>query len=888
MTVEKSSTHEGLASWLSSRPYWERYLWKLCLERDALTPTDLNLVYTHLCKHVQIVPTSESEQPSISFKEGNAVIASSDVSTGRIKLVEVKGFKNVNALSDTCSIQLGANLTLIFGANGSGKSGIGRLLGNACFSRGEREILPNVKNTTPTLSGLASATFSIEDEAGQPKEIDYTVGEQNETLKRFSVFDAQSVLIHLDESNNVNFTPAQVVIYDKVAEALAALDEMLIKERNARRTANPFQSMFLTGESSATAVFLKQISAETTDEDFLKHCSFEAESDGNRSASLEAQINEKKKLDIPNKRTQLTSDCENLEALKASLEIITGSLSASNMAIANALMLEIAERKKVVERLGATSFDDGLFACVGTDEWKALIRAAKSLYDKEQAARTGKDISHCLLCHQELNESSQSLFYKYWEFLQSKSETELRASIQKHDTLLSKLRSVKSKYPQFLSTDAGVKSLSDYALSYLEELKRQFQEMSQVIDDWIARTEKLEMVDRNNVPTVDLTKIDEIVVAKQGEKAMLVDPSGEIAILTAELRSLQHRKEASSVKNAALEYLNFFRWSAKANRANLASVKMLTTKKRTETFLATVAKNYKGLFNQELAKLGCEFNLMMNTSGEQGDTKKEYRLDFAKTYSPSRILSEGEQNACSLADFVTEAQLDEKNCGIVFDDPVTSLDHERKAKIAERLTALALTRQVVILTHDISFASLLATQAEEQSVPFVAHWITRANGTPGFVRSNTSPKLATVAALRKDCHDAIVGYDSFEPKRQEQALGVAFDYLRSACEGLIEEFVFNRTMRRWEDQVRVQNLEEAIFDQDAALKIVNLHGKISEVLLAHNRSPEQRENQPSLSDLNALMTEFDKLKSELQTLRSAAKKAREVRKEAKEKLKGGW
>ncbi len=315
---------------------------------------------------------------------------------------------------------------------------------------------------------------------------------------------------------------------------------------------------------------------------------------------------------------------------------------------------------------------------------------------------------------------------------------------------------------------------------------------------------------------------------------------------------------------------------------------MATTKKRTESFLAGVAMGYKGLFNQELAKLDCDFDLVMNTSGDQGNTVKEYRLDFAEDYSPSQILSEGEQNACSLADFLTEAQLDENNCGIIFDDPVTSLDHERKDKIAHRLVIEAGQRQVVIFTHDIAFISQLAKHAERNQIPFVAHWMKKVDGVPGYVEDNTSPKLTSLATLKKDCQEAVKGYDSLGPKEQERALGAAFDYLRSACEALIEQFLFGGVIQRYEDHIRVQNLEDAVLDHDSALKIVDLHGRLSEVLLAHNRSDLQRENPPTLADLTTLRQEFEELERGLKELRKAALKARESRKASKIEARGGW
>jgi hypothetical protein len=95
-------------------------------------------------------------------------------------------------------------------------------------------------------------------------------------------------------------------------------------------------------------------------------------------------------------------------------------------------------------------------------------------------------------------------------------------------------------------------------------------------------------------------------------------------------------------------------------------------------------------------------------------------------------------------------------------------------------------------------------------------------------------------------------------------------------------------IQRYEDHIRVQNLEEAILDQQWALKIVDLHGRLSEVILAHNRSDLQRESQPTLSDLGAFRKEFDELEKGLKESRKAAQKARGARKDAKMASRAGW
>jgi energy-coupling factor transporter ATP-binding protein EcfA2 len=883
---EKGTPIESLETWLSTKPHWEQYVWKLNLEKDSLTDEDINQCYQYLSEHLGLIDSSASK-PDISFKNEIVVAPEAPISTTKKKIVEVKNFEDVNALSPDCSVKFGPNLTLVYGSNGSGKSGVGRLLCNACFSRGEREILPNVR--TASIPGPeAKAMFVMDDGTGNQSEIEYTLGDNNDDLKCFSVFDSESVLIHLDQSNHVNFTPAQIKIFDKVAITISKLEEKLTDERNAKKKDNPFQVMFLDDATTSTAIFCKGITGATKQADFLKHANFDPKVDGAKMDALQKQIDEKKKLDIIKKKSQLATDRQNLGAFKAPLQRVTDRFTEVKVNEANQLVKDILAKKKIIEGLSVESFNDGILNTVGSPEWRELIGAARTLYETEKAASGDKEPACCMLCHQKLTKDAETLFQKYWQFLESKAESELSELTRKQSALLQDLRSAKTMCPKFLATDAGVKVLSEDDPTYLAQLKVQFTTLEGVLDDWITTIGELQEVNRDSVPVVDLAKIDTLITAKTTEEFKLVDPTGEIATLTAQLNALKHKKDVTAVKDAGLEYIAFLAWSSKAAGVSFSGIKMATTKKRTESFLVGVAQDYKGVFNQELAKLACDFNLIMHTSGEQGTTVKEYRLDFAEDYNPSQILSEGEQNACSIADFLTEVQLDKNNCGIVFDDPVTSLDHERKDKIAQRLAIEAGQRQVVVLTHDIVFMSQLTKHAERNQIPVVAHWMKQVNGIPGCVEDNTSPKLSSLASLKADSQDAVKNFASLGAKEQERALGAGFDYLRSACEALIEEVLFAGAIQRYDDQIRVQNLEEAVFDQALALKVVDLHGRLSAVLLAHNRSDLHRENQPSLNDLTNFRTEFDELEKELRTSKKAAQKARGERKDAKVVATAGW
>src|SRR5208282_968117 len=108
---------------------------------------------------------------------------------------------------------------------------------------------------------------------------------------------------------------------------------------------------------------------------------------------------------------------------------------------------------------------------------------------------------------------------------------------------------------------------------------------------------------------------------------------------------------------------------------------------------------------------------------DRGQTVRS--LSIKGGHSPEKILSEGEQRAVALADFLTEIALNPANAGIVLDDPVTSQDHQRKERVARRLVGEAKIRQVIVFTHDLVFLTLIAGAAADEAVEMLTHWVER-------------------------------------------------------------------------------------------------------------------------------------------------------------------
>src|SRR5260370_12450246 len=90
----------------------------------------------------------------------------------------------------------------------------------------------------------------------------------------------------------------------------------------------------------------------------------------------------------------------------------------------------------------------------------------------------------------------------------------------------------------------------------------------------------------------------------------------------------------------------------------------------------------------------------------------------------SAVLSEGEHRAVALAVFMSELQMYPGKDAIIVDDPVSSLDHLRRGKVAERLVAETKERQVIVFTHDLVFLSEVRSYAAKHHMPLRAPAIT--------------------------------------------------------------------------------------------------------------------------------------------------------------------
>jgi hypothetical protein len=172
-------------------------------------------------------------------------------------------------------------------------------------------------------------------------------------------------------------------------------------------------------------------------------------------------------------------------------------------------------------------------------------------------------------------------------------------------------------------------------------------------------------------------------------------------------------------------------------------------------------------------------------------------------------LSEGESRTLSLAAFLAELSTANVRSAIIFDDPVSSLDHLWRERIARRLAGEAKERQVIVFTHDLLFLRNLIDEAERQDVN-CQHQFVRREGSAG-VCSADLPWIAMgvrerIGRLRSRWQAADKLYRTVGSAAYETDARDIYGLLREAWERAVTEVLLNDVVERYRPSIETKKV----------------------------------------------------------------------------------
>jgi hypothetical protein len=252
---------------------------------------------------------------------------------------------------------------------------------------------------------------------------------------------------------------------------------------------------------------------------------------------------------------------------------------------------------------------------------------------------------------------------------------------------------------------------------------------------------------------------------------------------------------------------------------------------------------------------------LQSVKGAKGERRFGVRLDVTTTLKVGEVASEGEHCCVALAAFLAELSQASHRSALVFDDPVSSLDHKRRAAIAARLVAEAKIRQVLVFTHDLAFVCELQTCADERGLEIHGRHLDWSAVGPGRCHGELpwegQKHKAQMKTLRELCGKAAkmaVGEGQEEYRAFARSV---CDLIRAATERVVEEELFNHVLRRHESRVQVGRLESVGAVEPADYKAIHAIWKAcSEVIPSHSSS---RAKPPEIPDPAKLKEYVDTL-----------------------------
>lgn len=561
--------------------------------------------------------------------------------------------------------------------------------------------------------------------------------------------------------------------------------------------------------------------AELPTAEKLKELAVWAAEDDVKIQELEKQLAENPALKLSAHRT-----------LCASVTVLSGKITAIENALADAKIEELEKAfteatatAEAAKLAASTRFKDEKLESTGSNPWQKMYQYATE-YAKSIPGNAGKIPSEvdelCLLCQHPLDAEASARLKRFEQFVEDKAakaaQTAAQALKDKADAISKLNLPKKAEYEAALeqyaalseerkTAAAGVHTFMVEAATLLTALKacitdHKFTKPTatitaigkQLVDDIAALNVEIEALEKDCADNERFIKLQEQVTALKDRKRFAAD----IGIFTERLSDIILLANLNKCVDA-LDTTN-------------------ASKKITQLRKSLLTEDLKKNILDEIDELDLNhvpFTVASRT--DRGATLVGVNLKATSAVSNSDVLSEGEQRALALSCFLAEIKREPIQHGIIVDDPVSSLDHLRIRRVAKRLAREAQNRQVVIFTHNILFYNEVKKYAAEYRTPCLEHYIHKSD-EKGFGVVNSSDKhwQATPATQRiellKTRSKALVAQTFPDDDARRSAVKDFYTDLRETWERLVEEFLLNNVVGRFDSDVRTQSLAGVIVE----------------------------------------------------------------------------
>lgn len=838
------SAIEQIIKWAQSLPAWQADAVRRLLEQGELTAADRAELY-------EMLKVSAGIQTGGLAPEFPKLGGFSGAGEGQEPLIlqRILNIQHVNAIKNGSTIPFAlSGMTVVYGQNGSGKSSYARILKRACRARDTKDpIHPNVFD--PLEIGPAAATIRITEGNNADVELPWVDGQEADPrLANVSFFDSKCARVIVDENNEAVYVPYGCEVFDNLVELLKSFRARLQSDKPV--PAEPSSDGVLPGTESHT--FLRQLSRNSRAEEISAATKWTV-ADEDSLTTLTARIAQSKTKESLERARRLRLTARQAGELIIAFRNASNALSAERVAAINARMDDVLAAETAVGLAAQTSLKSECLPSGGSSEWRLLYQAAREYSTK--VAYAGKDFpvtaadSVCVLCQQPLSEEARSRLERFRQFMEDRSSETLRDAKQLLASSAQTIRGLQVPQPEHYG---GV----------LEEVPEESRQ--RVVDTLLllvrAQSDVLAAITAGlKVPlpaklpdvTVNLSQLRTALENAAAQAEADADASG-LRKLELSRDELASRKSLNLISSSMLAYVRDkqleFLHEQCINSLGTRSI----SEKSKEIISEALSPQLQRDLARELETLGAS-HLPLNVAitGREGGARHRLALVNSWTRAKlSEVLSEGEQCVVAIAGFLAELGGAPVMSPIVFDDPITSLDHRYSRYVAERLAEEAKRRQVIVFTHNIAF--LVEIEKHCAGVGLLVQTVQRTGSVPGRCMEGLPWEAMSVKERLNYIEQELNGLASLhgvdDDKYNSEAAHL-YGLLRQTWEAFVERDLLNLTVQRHDTDVQTNRLMQVeVLDEDC-VRIQNGMSKCSTWMTGHDKSLTLDVNRPAPSEL---------------------------------------
>ena len=845
---------EIILDWSADRPAWQRDALRRIVQAQKLTDGDIAELVA-LCKRGRTTDPSASEPRAIPLAALH--LPANPGAGAAVSLTAIKDVSDVNNLAPGQILAFPATgIIVVYGDNAAGKSGYARILKRACRARHTEAILPHVYGDPATTPATATLCYSVGGVA-QPPEAWQDTGkpqpQPHPVLSAVSVLDADCAAVHLRGKNEVAFRPFGLDVPDELGDACKRVKAVLEGERRQQASRN---AIFTAPPWTSTTAVGKALAALThaTDAAALEKLATLTQPEQARLARLTEDLSKNPATAAAEQRLR----AERVKRLADALSAI--ATQTADAALDRLLALhQDGKTKRAAARLAAQElFHGDSLPEVGGEVWRTLWDAARRYsieiaYPGAPFPPTDPE-TLCILCQQPLSPEAIERMGRFESFIRDdterhaqEAEAAFEAALRPLDELAIDLRPITGS---------------------LKEVALQDQALVRLVRRALASARARRYVLRNRISRNDATAIP---VAEPFPSAALVKLEADIWQYAADLQNAaagQERKtlEAERQELADRATLHTQMPAIRAEIVRLQGIRFLDdcladTTTNTITTLGNkiadqiLTPRLRDRFAAEIIDLaGGNVRVeMVRAGGQYGSPQYQIRLLAKPDAKVAEILSEGEQTCVAIAAFLAELATAPHTSALVFDDPITSLDHRWRHKVAQRLVKEAAARQVIVFTHDLVFLNDIEDAARTHT-PCETRHIRRSATTVGMVNDDLPWEGMKIAArvdsLEKQARALRSVRETADEDSYKHEARHFYDDLRAAWERALEEVAFAHVVMRHRDYIKVQDLARvsALTEQDCQSWADNF-GKCCGLMAGHDESRGRNRAMPEPDEL---------------------------------------